>query len=260
MVHAFCSLERRRRKSFTLIELLVVIAIIAVLAALLLPALSRARKKARAIVCLSNTRQIHLAWQTYLEENEGNLFDYCIDSSDKKIWTSRIGPELGSGYDVMTCPETGNPKFTRTDHYRMGRADLAWAERRHGYNAPEPFYAASYTYNGALCPKNRYLDADDRYSTLGGVETPSQTPILGDGVWRESHPGETGDVKTFPTDLYDPGSVAAASWDCAWRYVTNRHIDVTNLNYVDGHSSSVQLRDVWRQKWHRNYDTETPAL
>ncbi len=88
------------RRLFTLIELLVVIAIIAILAAMLLPALSKAREKARCTACISNFKQIGIAYSTYTIDNEDYLLPYK-SSAEKNAaadWSRNLGKYLGQSF------------------------------------------------------------------------------------------------------------------------------------------------------------------
>ena len=72
---------RQMKRGFTLVELLVVIAIIGILAALLLPALAKSRERARAIICLINTKQLTLASQLYCDDHNSYL-PYNIEMTE----------------------------------------------------------------------------------------------------------------------------------------------------------------------------------
>lgn len=223
---------------FTLIELLVVIAIIAILAAILFPVFARARENARRSSCLSNLKQIGLAFIQYSQDydermpavfnNEGaGNFTYPngdISTNEARPWYMTIYPYT-KNYQIYTCPSASTAY-----NGRYGSAFFAYS---YNYRAP---YINCTTYNCGVS-----MGApNEPGANLASIEDPSGTISIVDG----SQYGIRIVPSIFPTeaDIHDTANCTNENYDAVCARA--RHLDTIATLYVDGHVKAMQWKTI----------------
>ena len=237
--HTLC--RRPSRAVFTLIELLVVIAIIAILAAMLLPALSAARERARGTACISNIKQFTLANIMYSADNKvlcpiknGSdsiswYYGTCIaeSSGSKKKYNFTEGgllhPYCGQGGQVMACPSFAIDR---------GISDLTASSSMGGIG-----------YNRLTFSSEKIGKSQGDYSISNGETAPESVNIPTDCVMFGECAMVTKGTKYSGTGILVPAGVTISMQGGSKGTGNFLHGSMANFSWVDGHVSSERFLD-----------------
>jgi prepilin-type N-terminal cleavage/methylation domain-containing protein/prepilin-type processing-associated H-X9-DG protein len=272
---------RAIQKAFTLIELLVVIAIIAILAAMLLPALSKAKLHAQQSKCVSNVKQLTTAGIMYQED-----YGPIGYGGAATVWLSTLIDNYAKVSALRLCPVASQPVSLTALGTQPGTAANAWVWN--AVNSVDPTNMGSYTINGWLYdtggpqPPTRYVQDTSPINSYfhkdSSIRFPTTTPEFVDGVWPDMWPLMT-DTPANPYNLFAGvgglpdgsgpmmrvciarhGSVAAGAAPQA--FPNNQPFPgLVNMGLVDGHVESPRLDNLWSYTWSGVFKpTKRPGL
>jgi prepilin-type N-terminal cleavage/methylation domain-containing protein/prepilin-type processing-associated H-X9-DG protein len=263
---------RRQSSGFTLIELLVVIAIIAILAAMLLPALAKAKAKAKQINCMSNQRQIGIALAMYVGDFKQYPGDYA-PAENCYVWMTRILSLMGGNRNAFCCPAAPSYTWWNTN-YNLSLGSF------YGQPAPDEFGVESvYTvtpnasfslgYNdwGAVGNELGYTPQLGLGGDIDNKNGDYKGPVTDTMVARPADMIAIGDVKgspnfqaSFDANLDPTGERGQPENPGTSEFPSNRHNYRSNFLFADSHLDGTGKRqdtcnpanEMWRRRWNRD--------
>ena len=242
------------------------IAIIAILAALLLPALSRARDKARNISCISNLKQWGLIWHEYTGDYEGSFSEGDDVTWERGEWMFSLQRYYSKKPYLLLCPnavrrrgpgtETSVPVSDPTAVSYGGPATAFLFPMKDLTSMTPMNMMGSY---GANCwiynPPSSVTALQGRSTTrnwrkINAPPRPTETPLMADSMWRGGGPDLTGNGGARPAFN---GEWSGAGYEFK-HFTMHRHGKGLEVGFFDGSARWVRARGLWQLPWHKSFD------